>query len=286
MGSAWYGSLSNPLEIDSKGITGFNGQTDFARSWTGSPNPDPTPPSGAAYGMDTSNTAAVSATEGIAFAWEIFRGGIYSNSNGYGPAQGQAMLHVTLGDKQPIATRKEGLLWGSDKLDVGSMTLFNPGNAPNGGGYIYMYSNSVGTYSPVVVGRVPVASAFDHTQYRFLKTDGTWDAAGTIPNSSADGYGMSGNPQPPVSNAEGSIMYNQYLSKYMLFTSTMETSGGFYLADTPYGPWGQKFEILSEGGHYGMNCHPELLPGSNGQTVLVSWGTSSVQTMYKLSFAY
>jgi len=234
--------------------------------------------------MDTSNVAAISDTEGIAFAWEIFRGGI--NPTGYGPTQGQAILHVTLGTTQPIATRKEGLLWGPDKLDIGSMTLFNAGNNPNSGGYIYMYSNSASTYGPVIVGRVPVASAFDHTKYQFLKTDGTWDSEGTIPDTSAAGYGMSGSPKAPTSNAQGNIMYNGYLGKYMFFTSTMETSGGFYLADTPYGPWGAYYEILSEGADYGMNCHPELSPGSKGQDILVSWGTAGVQTMYMLSFLY
>ena len=76
----------------------------------------------------------------------------------------------------------------------------------------------------------------------------------------------------------------------------MASAGGFYLADTPYGPWGDYYPVLGDkeaeaGGtqgemHYGVNCHPELLPGGDGREVLVSWGTPAVITMFKLGFEY
>lgn len=286
MGAAFYGDAANPLEVNTNGITSVS-DWDFAKPWTDSPNPDPvsTDPASIKYGMDTSNTAEISANEGIAFAWEILRGGQSSTD------EGLAMLHVTLGDQVPMATRKEGLITDSSKLQIGSMTVFNPNvkNSPKADGYLYMYSNSPTTYGSVVVGRVPVADAFDPkmSNYQFLKTGGDWDAAGTIPDRSATGYGMQGSP---VSNAQGSIMYNEYLGKYMLWTSAMASVGGFYLADTPTGPWSEFYQVLTKGADapitYGMNVHPDLLPDSNGKQLLVSWGTSAIITMYKLSFEY
>lgn len=294
MGASFYGSNTNPLKVDTTGISDLT-HIDFAKPFTGSPNPDPVPPQGTSYGMDTSNVAQVADGEGIAFAWEIFR-----STSDYGDTKGQAMLHVTLGDTMPIATRKEGLLWGADKLQIGSFAVYNPNRAspvpPNADGYVYIYSNSVTTFGPVTVGRVKESSAFDHTQYQFLQTDGTWDTPGTIPLSSADGYGMAGTPKPPASNAQGSMMYNPYLAKYMLWTSTLASVGGFYLSDTPYGPWGDHYPVFGDaeakaGGteekmHYGVNCHPELTPSGDGKEVLVSWGTPGVITMFKLSFEY
>lgn len=295
MGAAFYGSTTNPLEVDTTGISDLT-HVDFAKPFTGSPNPDPVPPQGTNYGMDTSNVAQVADGEGIAFAWEIFR-----STTDYGDAKGQAMLHVTLDDTMPIATRKEGLLWGGDKLQIGSFAVYSPNRAspapPSPDGYIYIYSNSATTYGPITVGRVKQSSAFDHTQYQFLKTDGSWDSPGAIPPTSAEGYGMAGSPKPPVSNAQGSVMYNPYLAKYMLWTSTMASVGGFYLSDTPYGPWGDYYPVLGDaeakaGGtegkmHYGVNCHPELIPGGgNGKEALVSWGTPGVITMFKLGFEY
>ena len=37
---------------------------------------------------------------------------------------------------------------------------------------------------------------------------------------------------------------------------------------------------------YGVNVHPDLLPGSDGNEFLVSWGTSAITTMYKIVFEY
>ena len=291
MGSAYYASTTNPLQYDTHGKTQINKDLTFAKPWYG----DADPPDGQYYGMDTSNTAQVAPGEGIAFAWEVFR--TTKKETG---EKGQAVLHVTLGEDMPVAQREEGLRWGPNRLYVGEMTVFNPNNLspvpPNAGGYLYMYSVSTSVYAPVIVGRVKVGNAFDHNKYEFQKTDGTWDDAGQIPASDGAGYGMSGNPGGPISNAQGSIMYNYYLGKYMLWTSKMATTGGFYLSDSPVGPWGDYYEILGQQEadqgntpdkvHYGVNCHPALLPNSDGKEVLVSWGTNSIVNMFKLSFEY
>ena len=66
MGATFCGEISNPLLVDTKGIksvTDYN----FGKPWTGQPDPDPTSPI-LSYGMDTSNTAQITADGGMAFA--------------------------------------------------------------------------------------------------------------------------------------------------------------------------------------------------------------------------
>ena len=96
-----------------------------------------------------------------------------------------------------------------------------------------MYSTGAGIWDSIIVRRVGISSTFDPSKYQFLKQTGEWDAKGVIPDTGDTSYGMAGKP---VSNSQGSIMYNQYLGKYMLFYGTDGLYGGFYLCDTPIGP--------------------------------------------------
>lgn len=282
MGAAFYGSVDKPLEVNMTGMTTVSGE-DFAQPFTGQPNPDPVPPQGDSYGMDTSNTAQVAPGKGIGFAWEIFR----SSSVGDAKDIGNAMFEVTLGAQKPIATRKRDLITDGTKLQIGLMTVFNPNikNTPGANGYLYMYSTSPGTWDSVIVGRVKVEDAFDPTKYQFMKKDGTWDAEGTIPDRSDTSYGMVG---APVSNSQGSIMWNDYLQKYTMFCGTMGAAASFVTGDNPWGPWSKAYPLIdsSDGLRYGANVHPDLLPSSNGKELLFSWGTPGIQTMYKITFNY
>lgn len=112
-------------------------------------------------------------------------------------------------------------------------------------------------------------------------------------NSTTD-YGLIGTekalsgPNIPWSDQEGSMMYNEYLGKYMLWVSMFSCYNGFFLSDNPIGPWSEYYEVLPYGGGslYGSNVHPELLPGSNGQEILVTSGDTKSQTLFKLTFNY
>ena len=168
--SAWYASVSTPLEINTKGITTLNDHNFLQNAPSDGALVD-----GNGWGMDTSNTAAVNDTTGIVFGWEIERDG----SDPF--TKGQTMAAVTVGGDQPTATRVGGILWDDKHIWVGGHTVFNAQGLPNSGGdYIYMYSQ-MGDYQSLVVGRVKVTSAFDTSAYEFLKTDGEWDVPGTIP---------------------------------------------------------------------------------------------------------
>lgn len=168
--SAWYASVSTPLEIETKDITNLNDHNFLQNAPSDGPLVD-----GNGWGMDTTNTAAINDTTGIVFGWEIQRGGSDPFTNG------QTMAAVTVGGNQPTATRVGGILWDDKYIWVGGCTVFNAQGLPNSGGdYIYMYSQ-MGNYQSLVVGRVNVDSAFDTSKYEFLKTDGSWDLPGTIP---------------------------------------------------------------------------------------------------------
>jgi hypothetical protein len=149
---------------------------------------------------------------------------------------GNAILKVTLGPEKPIASRFAPLATGPDKIQLGIMTVFNPNirNTPRADGDIYIYCIGDGVFDSVIVGRVPVNCAFDINSYQFMKASGEWDAQGLIPRKGDTSYGM---PGSPVSNSQGSIMYNDYLGKYMLFCGKFARQASFYLSDTPVGPW-------------------------------------------------
>lgn len=169
--SAWYASVTTPLEIETKTITNLNN----ANFLLGEPSTDGALIDGNQWGMDTTNTAAINSTTGIVFGWEIQRGG----SDPF--TKGQTMAAVTVGGDQPTATRVGGVLWDDKYIWVGGHTVFNAKGLPNSGGdYIYMYSQ-MGNYQSLIVGRVGVDSAFNTSAYEFLKTDGTWDLPGVIP---------------------------------------------------------------------------------------------------------
>lgn len=281
MGAAFYGSVEKPLMVNMTGFTTVQNEN-FAQPFTGKPNPDPVPPQDAQYGMDTSNTAQVAPGKGIGFAWEIFR----TPAEGDIKDLGSAMFEVTLGDEKPIATRKRDLITDGSKIQIGLMTVFNPNlkNSPNANGYLYMYTTGAGMWDSIIVGRVKVESAFDPTKYQFMKMNGTWDAEGVIPTKNDTSYGMEGKP---VSNNQGSIMWNDYLQKYTLFTGQLGHTASFSTSDNPWGPWSKPYQLITLPNlTYGANVHPDLLPSSDGKELLFSWGTAAIQTMYKITFNY
>jgi hypothetical protein len=230
--------------------------------------------------MDTTNIVQCGPGTGICFAWEIRR-----KPNGAYKDMGNAILKVTL--RPDIAARFRPLATRPDKIQLGNMTVFNPNthNTPHVDGYIYINCIGDGVFDSVIVGRVPVNSAFDINSYQFMKANGEWDAQGVIPRKGDTSYGM---PGSPVSNSQGSIMYNDYLGNYMLFCGTFARQASFYLSDTPVGPWSKSYLLLEspDAMRYAVNVHPDLFPHSNGRELLFSRGTNVVLTKYKLSFNY
>lgn len=119
--------------------------------------------------MDTTNTFQCGPGTGIFFAWEIHR-----KPDGACKDMGNAILKVTLGPEKPIASRFGPLATGPDKIQLGIMTVFNPNirNTPHADGYIYINCIGDGVFDSVIVGRVPVNSAFDINSYQLMKANG------------------------------------------------------------------------------------------------------------------
>ena len=151
-------------------------------------------------------------------------------------------------------------------------------------GYIYTYSNA--GLTGIVVGRAKIPEAFDASKYEFLRGDGRWVQG--IPKRNDIGYGIQtiGKEQNKIhSNGQGSIMYNQYLRKYMLFTCMFGHATNFYMSETPYGPWTTEYRLLDNTPGYGINVHPEM--SEDHRVLYISSGTmQNVISMWKVEFGY
>ncbi|PVH75686.1 hypothetical protein DL98DRAFT_316304 [Cadophora sp. DSE1049] len=182
------------------------------------------------------------------------------------------MIRVTPGTKVPIANLTGPLITGPEGLQVGLMTVLKAE------GYIYVYSN--GEPENFVVGRAKLSNAFDATKYQFLKKTETWVTG--IPKANDTSYGIQGYVR---SSGQGSIMYSNYLKKYLLFTGAYGYYMNFYTSDTPYGPWSGRYILTVECG-YEINVHPQFSPGGNHRILYISSGAQDGITMYKVEFKY
>lgn len=253
------------LRVDMKNITLISG-VDFAKPYSGDPAPDPNGPT-PFWGMDTSNVAEVEPGVGVGFIWEIWR-----SVDGKEEDRGCGMIKVSLEEEMPVANRTGPLITGPDGLQVGLMTVMNAE------GYIYTYSNGGTSPTGMVCGRAKLADAFDATKYEFQKTDGSWVEG--IPKANDTNYSMQG---PIHSDGQGSIMWNSYFQKYMLFVGTFGNDMNFYMSDTPYGPGSEEYGLLHVL-RYGVNVHPQWSPGGNDKIIYISSGWANVITMYRVVF--
>ncbi|KAH7412838.1 hypothetical protein BKA64DRAFT_702953 [Cadophora sp. MPI-SDFR-AT-0126] len=269
MGAAWYANPNNILEVDTKDCSNV-AHWDFAKPHESDPKPCGDTKH---WGMDTSNIAEVEHGVGIGFVWEIWR-----NTTGKEVNRGLGIIRVTLGKNAPVAERVGPLVTGPDELQVGLMTIINAE------GYIYTYSNA--GLTGIVVGRAKLAEAFDASKYEFLRGDGRWVRG--IPKRNDIGYGIQtiGKNQNKIhSNNQGSIMYNKYLRKYMLFTCMFGHATNFYMSETPYGPWTTEYRLLDNTPGYGINVHPEM--SEDHRVLYISSGTmQNVISMWKVEFGY
>lgn len=176
------------------------------------------------WGLSTSNVAEVSPGVGVGFVWEIWR-----NTSGTGPDRGLGMYRATLGTERPQGERTGHLVAGPDALPVGIMTVLLAEN------YVYTYTNKDGL-NGIVVGRAPVADAFDAGAYEFLRLDGNWVKGIPSYADAKANYGVLGDVKP-ISFGQGSAMWSNYFEKYLLFTGEYGSSMMFYTSETPYGPF-------------------------------------------------
>jgi hypothetical protein len=279
MGPAFYGTKSVSV-IDAAAHSNI-GAYQFASPWHGDPKPI-APQS--QYGMDTSNIAAINDTTGVAYVWEITRGG----PDGSFVDQGAGIVAVTLGQTQPIATRLGPLLTGPKSIQLGLFAILRSQ------AYIYNY-NQQGPFGNIIVGRVEANdAAFDPSKYEYLSypTDGNaapvW-IRGIPAAKDAAKYGM----LTAESNGRfacgqyGSIFWSSYFQKYMLMCTLYYDFSFFYVAAKPWGPWSRGYKVLTSGsvwGGYGISAHPGWSTKPN--ELYFSQGPNGPFNMFKLTFNY
>lgn len=278
MGPGFYGTDS-VMKVNTADVTLVQ-NNDLVNAWI-----DDEPPQSPqwAWGMDTSNVAAINDTHGVAFAWEIWRGA----SDGSIVNRGNAAAVVTLGDNMPIATRIGPLLTGADKIQLGLLAILRDGN--------YIYTYSIGGPSKVIVGRVAAdESAFDQSKHEFLQygTSDTW--VSDIPSSSTTTLGATtANSGGQFGcSVYGSVFFNTHLQKYVMLCGVFMTYVNMYTSDTPYGPWSAEYSIAQAGDNsgllaqsYGAHAHPEY-SSADGKEWYFSIGPNSVFQVFKITFDY
>jgi hypothetical protein len=278
MGPAFYGT-DDVMTVNTTGVVNVQ-DNNFIAPWSG--DPTPLAPQNA-WGMDTSNVAAINSTHGIAYAWEIWRGA----SDGSVVDRGNAVVSVTLGDTKPIATRIGPLLTGPDAIQMGLLAILRADN--------YIYTYSIGGPSNVIVGRVPANdSAFSASSYEFLAHGSSTIWTSGIPNSKTTTLGATTASDSGQFGCAsyGSVFYSNYFNKYLILCNIYLNYVDMYTSDAPYGPWSAEYQLMNSGsdqrvaGSYGSMVHVEYAPGGSDKEVYFSMGPNSVFNMFKIQFDY
>lgn len=233
------------------------------------------------WGMYTSNVAPINSTHGVVYGWEHWRNGpgaSYLN-------RGNSVSAVTLGDDRPVATRVGPLLTGPHAIMLGLLAILRVDD------YIYVYSG--GGPSHTTVGRVNASDdVFDADKYEFLKfgTNDTWISG--IPSNTTKEVGamIENNEEADLCGVWGSVVYNNYLNKYIMLCGHYSETVDMYTSNTPWGPWRGSYQIAGGGnfsGSYGMMMHPEYSPsGKSHKSWYFSLGPNWEFNMYKVTFDY
>ena len=278
MGPAFYGTTD--VRTINTSAHGNIGDYEFASPWHG--DPKPVSPQ-FAYGMDTSNVAAVNDTTGIAYVWEITRG----TADVAAVDHGAGVVAVTLGDTQPIATRLGPLLTGADSVQLGLLAIMRVDE------YIYNY-NQQGPTGNIIVGRVEAGdAAFDPGRYEYL-TFGTVNTPTWIPGipstTNVTSYGMRSADYGGrfACQQYGSVFWNNYFGRYMLMCTLYMDFTFFYLASNPWGPWSTGYKLLDKSGRpgYGVSAHPSYSPGNDHRELYFSQGPNGPFNMFRVTFYY
>jgi hypothetical protein len=271
MGPAMYGT-DDVMTINTTDINHIH-NNDFLNPWTDDLAPQE-PHS--AWGMDQSNVAPLNETHGVVYGFEIWRG---ASDDSFVP-RGNAVGIVTLGSEKPIATRLGPLLTGPDAIGMGLLAILRDGN------YIYLYTE--GGPSRLLVTRVPAdASVFDASKYESLNFgNDSWTSA--IPTASDSKYGMTTSDKSNqfACAVYGSVFYSNYLNKYVIICNIFMSCTNMYTSDTPYGPWSEKYGLLSGWTGYGSMAHPMYSPGGSHKKLYFSQGPNEKFNMFKITFNY
>ena len=270
MGPAMYGT-DDVMTINTTGITHIY-HNDFLTPWEGDPQPKPPHEF---WGMDTSNTAAINDTHGVAYGFEVWRGA------GKDIPQGNAVASVTLGEDKPIARRVGPLLTGPKAIQMGMLAILRAGD------YIYIYS--AGGPSRLIVTRVHASDdVFDVSNYETLEyaTDNVW--SNTIPGPKTKKYGMvtANRKRKFGCLVYGSIFYSNYFNKYIIICNIYFVATNMYVSDTPWGPWSEEYGLLRGWRGYGSMVHPMYSPGGSHKEIYYSQGPNTGFHMFKVSFDY
>jgi len=276
MGPAFYGTDSL-MTVNTTGLT-YVTENDFVQPWSGDEDIQKPYQS---WGMDTSNVAAINSTHGVAYAYEIWRNG----PDGAAEDRGNAVAVVTLGATKPIATRIGPLLTDNTTIHLGIHSILRDGN------YVYIYS--MGGPTNIMVGRVEASDAvFTPSKYEFLKkdTNDTWISG--IPDYNTTSVAMMSGSSDKTFFCEhyGSVTFNHYLNKYILLCGKFLSFVTMYVADTPYGPFSDGYQLQAGGqmeGSYGTMMHPMFQPvAGSDQSWYYSLGPNTAFYMYKITFNY
>lgn len=219
-GAALYADVNSPLDVVTDGINDLS-NVDFAKPIDSDGRPGVADDCNA-YGMDTSNIAAIDDNTGIGFVFEIFRSSD-PNSNCYKNIvnKGNGIIKVTNGSPQPVATRTGALVSDGSALQFGLHSILAAE------GYIYVYSQS--GPNGLAVARAQTSQAFDINSYEWLEYDSqTWSKTNGIPAADQTTYGMKtqeGQSGPGIEGCSvyGSSTFNSYLGKYLIFCNAFQS---------------------------------------------------------------
>ena len=282
MGPSFYGTDS-VLQVDASAFSTITPNI-FAEPWEGDPSPQAPQ---TAFGMDTSNVAAIDSTTGIAYVWEIWRGA----SDGSIVNQGSGVVSVTLGADQPVATRLGPLLTGPDAIQLGLFAILSGTD-----NYVYIYS--IGGPSGMIVGRVPKSNnaPFDASQYQFLESasansaNPVWSNTGAssttnyIPTPSTTTYSMYTSAGTFACLVYGSVFYSNYFQQYVIVCNVFESVINMYTAPNPWGPWSGTYTLLTGWSGYGSMAHP--MYDQSGKSLWISMSPDGDFSMFKVTFDY
>lgn len=271
MGPAMYGT-DDVMTINTTGITRIY-DNDFVKAWEGDAPPEEPYKF---WGMDTSNVAAINETHGVAYGFEVWRGG--------GPddiRRGNCVAWVTLAPDMPIATRVGPLLTGPDEVEMGMLAILRAGD------YIYIYSE--GGPSRLLVTRVRAnEDVLDISKYETLEFNTTNHWTSEIPQKSTEKYGMTTKSAGGEFGCAvyGSVFYSNYFEKYVILCNIYEDATNMFVSDTPYGPWSEEYGLLRGRYGYGSMAHPHYSPGGSHKELYFSLGPNAQFMMFKLTFKY
>lgn len=275
MGSAFYGMPDDVMTVNTTSVDSLQ-NTEFVQAWSG--DAPPRAPHWA-WGMDSSNVAAINDTHGVVFAWEIWRGA----SDGSSIDRGNAVALITLDHDRPIAQRVGPLLTGPASIQLGLVAILRDK------GYIYTYS--IGGPTNLIVGRSPADDCvFNTSQHTFLALNSTVNSPiwlSGIPEPSTTHVGATtANPSQSFGcDVYGSVFYNSYLRQYLLICSIYTTFVNMYTSPTPWGPWSSEYELMNGhedpriAGSYGTMVHEMY---GAGKEIFLSLGPNGPLYVYRL----